>query len=58
MDEIYAKCDAMIGRGIYALQLRQWWKVYTKDERRDQILVYKSEDLLPDQNNHVDLQTI
>ena len=52
------KCDAVIGRGIYALQLRIWWKVYTKDEERDQILVYKSEDLLPDQNNHVDLQTI
>lgn len=53
------KCDAMIGRGIYALQLRIWWKVYAaEDERRDQILVYKSEDLLPDRNNHVDLQTI
>mmetsp|Transcript_10409 Transcript_10409/g.15586 ORF Transcript_10409/g.15586 Transcript_10409/m.15586 type:complete len:519 (+) Transcript_10409:121-1677(+) len=53
------KCDAMIGRGIYALQLRIWWKVYAaEDERRDQILVYKSEDLLPDKNNHVDLQTI
>jgi len=40
-------CDNIIGRGLYVMQLRIWWKVYNQKERRDKFLIVKSESLLP-----------
>lgn len=54
----WAKCGSIIGRGIYALQLRMWWKAYDEEERRDNFLVMRSEDLRPDEDGRVHLKNV
>ena len=49
---------SIVGRGIYAAQLRRWFKVYNKEEIRKQFLVMKSEDLRPDKYGRVDITNI
>jgi len=49
------KFDSIVGRGIYAAQLRRWFKVYNKEERMKQFFVMKSEDLRPDKYGRVDI---
>ena len=49
---------SIVGRGIYAAQLRRWFKVYNKEERKMQFLVMKSEDLRPDKYGRVDITNI
>ena len=55
---LWARCGTIVGRGIYAAQLSLWWKVYNEDERRNQFLVMKSEDLRPNADGHVHLKNI
>ena len=54
----WARCGTIVGRGIYAAQLSLWWKVYNEDERKNQFLVMRSEDLRPDADGHVHLKNI
>ena len=54
----WATCGTIVGRGIYAAQLSLWWKVYNEDERKNQLLVMRSEDLRPDADGHVHLKNI
>eukprot|EP00588_Corethron_pennatum_P009619 CAMPEP_0194271194 /NCGR_PEP_ID=MMETSP0169-20130528/5036_1 /TAXON_ID=218684 /ORGANISM="Corethron pennatum, Strain L29A3" /LENGTH=319 /DNA_ID=CAMNT_0039013487 /DNA_START=684 /DNA_END=1640 /DNA_ORIENTATION=+ len=49
------KFDSIVGRGIYAAQLRRWFKVYNKEERMKQFFVMKSEDFRPDKYGRVDI---
>ena len=51
-------CGSVVGRGIYAAQLRRWFKVYNKEERKMQFFVMKSEDLRPDKYGRVDITNI
>mmetsp|Transcript_25980 Transcript_25980/g.38911 ORF Transcript_25980/g.38911 Transcript_25980/m.38911 type:complete len:394 (-) Transcript_25980:184-1365(-) len=52
-------CDNEIGRGLYFLQLLQWFKEYNTVEDREKIYVTKSESILPDKETHVvDLKPI
>jgi hypothetical protein len=55
---LLARCGTIVGRGIYAAQLSLWWKVYNEDERRNQFLVMRSEDLRPNADGHVHLKNI
>lgn len=41
-------CNGDLGRGLYYMQLQSWFKQYNDDEARKQILVVKSESLIPD----------
>ncbi len=47
----YYNCGSMVGRGLYALQLRVWWKHYNKKERDDLFLIMDSESLKPDESS-------
>ncbi len=40
---MYDRCDSMIGRGLYVLQLRIWWAQYSEEERGRQFHIMKSE---------------
>ncbi|GFH46341.1 hypothetical protein CTEN210_02815 [Chaetoceros tenuissimus] len=50
-------CDSIIGRGLYAMQLRVWWKVYSKAERDELMMFLKSEDMRP-VNGTIDMSNL
>jgi len=52
-----AAWDAVIGRGLYAAQLRVWWKVYG-EQSKEKILVFKAEDMRPKEDGYIHLKDI
>jgi len=57
MDRGASAWDAVIGRGLYVAQLRVWWKVYG-EQRKEKILVVKSEDMRPKEDGYIHLEDI
>uniref|UniRef100_A0A7S2A584 Sulfotransferase domain-containing protein n=1 Tax=Ditylum brightwellii TaxID=49249 RepID=A0A7S2A584_9STRA len=57
MDRGASAWDAVIGRGLYVAQLRVWWKVYG-EQRKEKILVVKSEDMRPKEDGYIHLKDI
>ncbi len=55
----YDVCGGIVGRGLYALQLRVWWKHYNKKERDDLFLILNSKSLKPDESSGmIDLRPV
>ena len=47
-----SRCDGEIGRGLYFLQLQQWFNEYNDDMSRKLIFAYKSENMKPNKETH------
>ncbi len=58
-DRYKHRCASVVGRGLYALQLRLWWKQYNKEERDKQLLIIDSDALRPDKlTGMIDMKTV
>jgi len=49
---------AIVGRGLYSLQLRVLWKLYNDEERKELFLIMKTNDLVPDASGKINLRPV